>query len=383
MAAQLSTTKGLAERGLKRCKAWATTSLPVPVSPSISTVAVCARNQADGPRQLQHDGAFTHQAFDSLGGLGAAARGEPVVAEGARRLDLSRGGIGYELKRKRRLDRLDLRRGACLDRRNRSLCGRDEVGCGALATRGSERLAHCVEQLMAAGTSGPASNGVAINAQQLHARIERTNLLREFHDFEVGEPVVQQQGFCLPNLQLGDGLGAAAGLTHIPAQAAQAVPQPLPQRCVCACQYHALIQCDACRCHVILRLILFKPLPPLGVRLCFHLQQPLPHVGDDVEHAPRLFEPSLDCFLKGLRVPEHRRQLQPALQSGERLAKVVKLKVALRQIDRCAEYCHDRGPKLCTPGRRLAAADSQRSTSRFSGCCACRASDTLIHAPFR
>ena len=51
------------------------------------------------------------------------------------------------------------------------------------------------------------------------------------------------------------------------------------------------------------------------------------------EHAARLFESSLDCFLKGLRVPEHSAHLEPALQRSERLAKVVKLQVALFQID--------------------------------------------------
>ena len=38
IAAQLSTTMGLLARGLRRCSALATTSFPVPVSPSISTV---------------------------------------------------------------------------------------------------------------------------------------------------------------------------------------------------------------------------------------------------------------------------------------------------------------------------------------------------------
>jgi hypothetical protein len=64
---------------------------------------------------------------------------------------------------------------------------------------------------------------------------------------------------------------------------------------------------------------------PLAMRLFFDLQQPLPHMGDDLEHAARLFEASLDCLSKGLRVTEHSAHLEPALQGSERLAKVVKL----------------------------------------------------------
>jgi hypothetical protein len=59
------------------------------------------------------------------------------------------------------------------------------------------------------------------------------------------------------------------------------------------------------------------------MRFFFDLQQPLPHMGDDVEYAARIFESSLDCFLKGLWVAEHSADLEPTLQGGERLAKVV------------------------------------------------------------
>jgi hypothetical protein len=77
------------------------------------------------------------------------------------------------------------------------------------------------------------------------------------------------------------------------------------------------------------------------MRLFFNLQQPLPHLGDDVKHAARLFEASIDCFFKSLRVSEHLAHLEPALQGSERLAKVVKLQVALFQIDLVLGYWHD------------------------------------------
>ena len=139
---------------------------------------------------------------------------------------------------------------------------------------------------MAARTPGPTCNGVSIDSQQLHFRIERADLFGELHDFEVGEPVVQQQGLGWPPLQLSDRLGAAAGLAHIPAQAAQAVPQPLPQRCVRAGQYHASIECDVCRCHVcrchVTSVCSTNCMRPLRMRLFFDFEQPLPHMRDDV-----------------------------------------------------------------------------------------------------
>ncbi len=67
-AAVLRATKALLERGLWRCRARATSSLPVPDSPVISTVMLERDNRADGAEYLLHGGRLAEELRNASAG---------------------------------------------------------------------------------------------------------------------------------------------------------------------------------------------------------------------------------------------------------------------------------------------------------------------------
>jgi hypothetical protein len=75
---------------------------------------------------------------------------------------------------------------------------------------------------VAARASGAAKDRITVHTQKVHAGEHCADLLGELSHFEVGQPVIEEEGFCRLTFKLRDCFGASASLAHLPAQTAQA-----------------------------------------------------------------------------------------------------------------------------------------------------------------